>query len=60
MLRKRVVSALLAIAMVLSCLIPLAACGASAEGTGGSIRTAEKEAAKNLLALLCRSGGDGA
>ncbi len=36
------------------------ACGASAEGTGGSIRTAEKEAAKNLLALLCRSGGDGA
>lgn len=31
MIKKRVVSALLAIAMILSCMIPLAACGASAE-----------------------------
>lgn len=39
MLRKRVVSALLAIAMVLSCLIPLAACGASAELSSIEITT---------------------
>ena len=39
MLRKRAVSALLAIAMVLSCLIPLAACGASAELSSIEITT---------------------
>ena len=39
MLRKRAVSALLAITMVLSCLIPLAACGASAELSSIEITT---------------------